>query len=237
MITHFFTSHPLQSGNPLRVTVVTVLVWIWSIRLTHSYFRRENWCMGAREDWRYATLRQQFGFAWIIIQFFLVDILQQIMLVGLSLPVYPVTTINKPWNYIDTIATISALVGITCAFFADTQLRNFIVDNEQRVAKGLPKNLLLNSGIWYYSRHPNYFGENLWWWSLALFALNLDFNYYWFAGTLFNSLSFIGVVNMVETRMLEDKKRESLYREYISTTSICVPFFKFKKSVKTAKVQ
>lgn len=50
-----WASHPLATQNP-RGIITLVLVIIWSIRLTHSYFRREDWKFGTREDWRYTKM-------------------------------------------------------------------------------------------------------------------------------------------------------------------------------------
>ena len=70
-------------------------------------------------------------------------------------------------------------------------------------AAGKPKMLLLNSGLWHYSRHPNYFGEQLWWWSYALFAAGLG-QWYMSAGTFINSIVLATVTVMTETKMLAE---------------------------------
>jgi len=48
-----------------------------------------------------------------------------------------------------------------------------MLENEERKRQGKDKMLLLNTGMWKYSRHPNYFGEQLWWWSFAIFSVNV----------------------------------------------------------------
>ncbi|KAJ7562903.1 hypothetical protein O6H91_03G088200 [Diphasiastrum complanatum] len=78
MITHYFSSHPLALYDQLRSKAVTLLVWIWSIRLTHSYFRRENWNWGEREDWRFSNLRKKHVKNWWWISFFIVYVSQQV---------------------------------------------------------------------------------------------------------------------------------------------------------------
>jgi len=64
-------------------------------------------------------------------------------------------------------------VGIVVAYFADTQLQAFKVQNESRRATGLPPVLINRTGLWGLSRHPNYVGELMWWWGLAAFAMRL----------------------------------------------------------------
>lgn len=78
MLVHYFASHPLGHYNKSRSTIVITLTWIWSIRLTHNYFRRENWEWGAREDWRFNDLRKQYGKHWWWVSFFSVYVSQQV---------------------------------------------------------------------------------------------------------------------------------------------------------------
>lgn len=54
------------------------MAWVWSLRLTHNYFRRENWQWGAREDWRFTDMRGQYGKHWWWISFFSVYLSQQV---------------------------------------------------------------------------------------------------------------------------------------------------------------
>jgi steroid 5-alpha reductase family enzyme len=65
-----------------------------------------------------------------------VYIVQQLDLIGLSLPMYFASISQDDWNVVDTIATICCLTGIIIAYFADNQLWNFMKDNEQREAEG-----------------------------------------------------------------------------------------------------
>ena len=78
MLVHYFASHPLAKADAARSAVVTVLTWIWSVRLTHNYFRRERWQWGAREDWRFNEMRKEYGRPWWWISFFAVYLSQQV---------------------------------------------------------------------------------------------------------------------------------------------------------------
>eukprot|EP00735_Rhodelphis_limneticus_P011110 TRINITY_DN4169_c0_g1::TRINITY_DN4169_c0_g1_i1::g.2153::m.2153 TRINITY_DN4169_c0_g1::TRINITY_DN4169_c0_g1_i1::g.2153 ORF type:complete len:326 (-),score=39.16,sp/O74507/YJD4_SCHPO/23.21/7e-07,DUF1295/PF06966.7/3.8e-58,PEMT/PF04191.8/1.8e+03,PEMT/PF04191.8/2e+03,PEMT/PF04191.8/1.1e-05,Steroid_dh/PF02544.11/1.7e+03,Steroid_dh/PF02544.11/0.0023,ICMT/PF04140.9/0.03 TRINITY_DN4169_c0_g1_i1:302-1279(-) len=226
MIAHFYAEYPTAVFDSLRSRVVLALVWFWAIRLTHSYFRREEWQFGFREDWRFDEIRQKVGGHWWWISFFAAYISQQIFLVGITLPVLAVHQSNQPWGLLDTVATVLCLAGITIAYFADTQLRNFMVENQRRRDSCEAPILVLNSGLWYYSRHPNYFGEQLWWWGLAVFAHSLGHTWM-FVGPFVNTLCLLHVGTMVEARMLARGNRAKAYQQYRETTSYQVPFFKF----------
>jgi steroid 5-alpha reductase family enzyme len=80
------------------------------------------------------------------------------------------------------------------------------------------------AGLWRYSRHPNYFGEQLWWWSLGVFAVNVG-QPWALLGALFNSLCMVGVTRLTEARMLARPERAALYREYQNRTSVWIPWF------------
>jgi hypothetical protein len=81
----FYASHPLAEGpgmNNPRLLATLGLVGLWSMRLTHSYFRREEWKFGQREDWRYTEMSERAPRAWALFSFFAVGLAQQPMLVG-----------------------------------------------------------------------------------------------------------------------------------------------------------
>lgn len=79
LLVHYFAAHPLAEFNAWRSRLVIYLTWVWSLRLTHSYFRREKWQWGAREDWRFNDLRKQYGKHWWWISFFAVYVSQQVI--------------------------------------------------------------------------------------------------------------------------------------------------------------
>ncbi|KAK8321984.1 hypothetical protein V6Z12_A12G136500 [Gossypium hirsutum] len=225
MLVYYYATHPLAQFNLWRSKVVIMLTWVWSIRLTHNYFRRENWQWGAREDWRFTDMRRQYGRHWWWISFFAVYFSQQIFLIGICLPLYVVHSVDKPLNLWDFVAASVCLCGIVIAYFADTQLHDFVTTNSKLKQLGKPMVPNLDQGLWRYSRHPNYFGEQLWWWGLVVFAWNLGHGWT-FVGALINSMCLAYVTVLVERRMLKQEYRAEAYRLYQKTTSACVPWFK-----------
>jgi len=73
----------------------------------------------------------------------------------------------------------------------------------------------LNTGLWKYSRHPNYFGEQLWWWSFGMFSVNCG-QPLCILGTLINSIVLFIVTDMTEKKMLKEwnEDRAKLFKEY-----------------------
>ncbi|KAK9804852.1 hypothetical protein WJX72_008714 [[Myrmecia] bisecta] len=199
LIAHFYRAHPAATYQTLRSVVCLALTWVWSIRLTHSYLRREKWQLGVREDWRYADMREQYGLHWWWLSFFLVYLVQQVMLVGVTLPLAAVHSSTAGWRWLDNAAIAVCVTGLLCAYFADNQLHSFVEGNVERKKLGKPALPLLDTGLWRYSRHPNYFGEQLWWWGLGLFAVSVG-QPYMLVGALFNSACLVEGLPVVGAR-------------------------------------
>ena len=223
LLGHLYQLHPRASYAPARSAIVLGLLWAWAARLTHSYFRREEWKFGQREDWRYSKMARDFPRYWWLLSFFAVGLAQQPMLVGISLPAYTAHFVAAPLSWPDALAACGCVAGLATAWRADNELRRYMLATPRPAP-------VLDSGIWRYSRHPNYFGEQLWWWSFAGFAVGLG-EWWMIAGTAFNSVVLATVTVMTEQRMLKnwEASRADKYREYMRTTSVLIPWFKFGK--------
>ena len=147
------------------------------------------------------------------------------LLIGLSLPFYAIHSVNHPLTMWDLVAIVICFSGIAIAYIADTELHNFVSRNDNLKKLGKPVIPVLDKGLWYYSRHPNYFGEQLWWWGLVVFSWNLGFGWT-FIGALVNSLCLAYVTKLVEERMVKQEHRAEAFRFYQKTTSVWVPWFK-----------
>lgn len=234
LLLHFYKAHPAAKYNTRRSWAAVMMTWIWAIRLSHNYFRRERWQLGVREDWRFTNMAREYGRNWWWVSFFSIYLSQQVFLIGACTPLYLIHSINKPWNFWDSVSVAICMTGVAIAYISDTQLHNFVNRNEKLKEVGEPVLPILEQGLWWYSRHPNYFGEQLWWWGLATFGWNLGFSYA-FIGSLINSMCLAYVTVLVEKRMIEQDHRAEAYREYQKTTSVWIPWF--KSSAKDGKVK
>eukprot|EP00930_Biecheleria_cincta_P060299 TRINITY_DN45976_c0_g1_i1.p1 TRINITY_DN45976_c0_g1~~TRINITY_DN45976_c0_g1_i1.p1 ORF type:complete len:380 (-),score=31.30 TRINITY_DN45976_c0_g1_i1:43-1119(-) len=226
LIGHFYQLHPLAVWGPnsSRSMLSLGLIWLWALRLTHSYFRREEWKFGQREDWRYTKMANDYPRLWPIISFFTVGVAQQPMLVGVTLPLFSVHFCDSGLVWTDLVAAALGLCGMAIAWHSDTTLHRFMAKNEELSQRSQAKVPLLLDGLWRWSRHPNYFGEQLFWWSFAMFSIPRG-DWWAVSGTLFNSLVLATVTVMTEQRMLNNwpEDRATLYRKYQQTTSPLFP--------------
>jgi steroid 5-alpha reductase family enzyme len=146
------------------------------------------------------------------------------MLVGLSLPFWAIAFRDVPFGPLDLLCLLLAAAGIAIARAADTRLDSFMAENEARRARGEAPVPLLEDGIWRFSRHPNYFCEQLFWWSIAGFGM-LCGEPWVVVGTAFNSCVLAAVTVMTERRMLAVPERHDAFLAYRRRTSVWVPWW------------
>lgn len=223
LVEAYYCTHPAATGSS-RSRCVATLIGLWSLRLSHSYIRREEWQIGAKEDWRFADMRSRYGQHWWWLSFFLVYVSQYFMLMGLTLPLYSASFSTAPWQWqTDSLAFVVCLTGLAVAHVSDTSLHHFVATKKKLKATGQrPKQQLLQTGLWLYSRHPNHVGEQLFWWGLSLFAVSSR-DYWTLVGPLFNTICMVQVTGLVEARMLQQKDRAEAYRLYQRRTAMWLP--------------
>lgn len=188
---------PGLAADPLRRVVVVALVALWAVRLTWNWIR--SWDGLADEDWRYADVRRQTGAWYWPASFLALHSMPTVMVFLGLLSVYAATTAaGRPFGGLDVLAAAVTLAAIALEATADRQLLRFVRSRP-------PKGSLLTTGLWAWSRHPNYFGEILLWWGLWLFAVAAAPASWWWtlAGPVAITLLFSVVsLRLVTRRML-----------------------------------
>lgn len=209
LLVHFYALNPLATANPMRSNLSVVLVLVWSARLTYSYFRREEFKFGQREDWRYTKMAEDYPASWPVLSFFAVGLAQQPMLVGISLPAFSVHRSDTALSSVDLLAVACCVTGLSLAYVADTELHRFMTRNEEMEANGEAKVPVLRTGVWAWSRHPNYVGETLWWFGYGLFGVAVGHPWV-LAGWALNTAVLVQVTHMTEARMRNNRTGERL---------------------------
>jgi len=154
----------LLHGVSARPMLITILVAVWGIRLSlYVHFRNRN----KPEDFRYRKWREEWGSSFYIRSYLQVFILQSILLVLISTPVIYVSSVqNPPLGYTDAVGALVWMIGFFFETVGDYQLRRFMRDP-------MNKGRIMTSGLWRFTRHPNYFGEVAMWWGIFLIALSV----------------------------------------------------------------
>jgi steroid 5-alpha reductase family enzyme len=195
----------------LKGLVVFAMVAIWSTRLSIHIARRSH---GKPEDYRYQTIRRNnepgFKYKSIYIVFGLQGLLAWII----SLPLLIAVASNTGWDWIDYLGVSVWMVGMFWEVVADLQLKEFRKDSAN-------SNKVLDTGLWRYSRHPNYFGNACIWWGFYLLATSFD-TWWVIVSPLIMTLLLIKVsgVALLESTI---QNRRPGYGDYIERTSAFVP--------------
>ncbi len=146
-----------------RQALVVALVVAWAARLTGNWALR--WHGLRDEDFRYVDLRRRTGRAYWLVSLLGIHLLPTVWVFLGLLPAYvALVGPERPFGALDAVATVVTAAAIAVEGVADLQLRLF------RTGRRAPE-AALTTGLWAWSRHPNYFGEVLFWWGLFLFGL------------------------------------------------------------------
>jgi steroid 5-alpha reductase family enzyme len=211
----YFVLRPgVESVDGLRALVVGALVLAWAARLTWNWAR--GWHGLGHEDWRYQRLQQQTGRAYWLVSFFGIHLLPTIWVFLGCLSLYPALALGaRPFGLLDAAAALVTGGAIWIEKRADDELLRF-----RRGGHGA--HAILDTGLWAWSRHPNYFGEMGFWWGLWLFGLAADPSWWWtIVGPVSITLMFRFVsLPMIETRMQE---RRPGWPEYAKRAPLVIP--------------
>ncbi len=197
-----------------RHLLVLLVIAAWAIRLTGNWVY--NWPGMHHEDWRYPMLKEQAGKLESAIDFGGIHLFPTLIVFFAMTPTYVVVTnTDHGLSWLDVVATIVGLGAVAIEFIADLQLHRFV----QNRTPGQ----VMDTGLWGWSRHPNYFGEVSFWLSLALFGLaaSPDDARWIFAGVIVMLAMFMFVsIPMMEKRSLE---RRPDYQDVIDRVSVFLP--------------
>jgi steroid 5-alpha reductase family enzyme len=158
-LTYYFTS----DGAPLRAHLTIALLAMWAIRLaTHLGMRMRL----QGEDFRYVRWRDQYEGHWWWVSYFKVFLLQAVVAWIVSLPIYFAIVSLAPaaLTALDYFGVLLCVSGLIVESVADEQLRRFRANRANR-------DKVFDTGLWRYTRHPNYFGEALLWWGFGVIGL------------------------------------------------------------------
>ena len=159
--------------SPNKVMIMAVILW-WAVRLTSNWAR--DWPGLDHEDWRYQEMRANNPKMYQFSNLFGICLFPTVLVFLGLLPALPVLTGDGTSNMaLDIIALIAGLGAATIQLFADGQMRNFRFKKQSNETN----QAFYTDGLWAWSRHPNYFGEVLMWFSLWLFAMSAGLANWW----------------------------------------------------------
>jgi steroid 5-alpha reductase family enzyme len=207
----------LSAGTSPHFGILCTLVIIWGTRLAYSIYQKNK---GKPEDFRYATWRKEWsekGTLYFYLRSYLQIFLLQAFIISIVL--IPVTeTFVYSFTKITTLYIAGCIlwcVGFLFEATGDAQLDRFIKSTDPN------KGTIMKSGLWKYTRHPNYFGESLMWWSIALIAFSVTDSPFVFLSPLLITylLLLVSGVPLLEKKWAGNTEWE----EYKNKTSVFLP--------------
>lgn len=203
----------LSAGALPRRLLLAVLVVTWGIRLGAHIWRRNR---GGGEDFRYAAMRASHGESFWWVSLFSVFLLQGSLMWFIALPVQIAQGARQPeaLGWLDLLGATVWACGLAFEAIGDRQLARFKADPANR-------GRILDTGLWRYTRHPNYFGDALLWWGLWLVSASTPGALWTLPCPLLMTLLLVRVsgVHLLEATMAQRPG----YAEYMRRTSAFLP--------------
>ena len=202
--------------NPFSVITLLPLIAIllWGIRLTI------NWAYTfkslSHQDWRYTMLKEKTGLLYPFVNLFGIHLFPTFVVYLCVLPTIYLAKTTISFNLWSIIFLCISLIGTIIQTIADIQMHKF---RKKKTGK------FIRDGLWKYSRHPNYLGEIMMWWGIALYSLTNLLAYNWLIiGAVVNHLMFVFIsVPLAENHQ---KSRKEGFDDYKNETRMFLPFHK-----------
>ncbi len=207
----------IVAGIALKTNIAapaTILIFIsivyWGIRLTGNW----AYVFGGlnHQDWRYTKLQKDTGKFYPLINFLGIHLMPTLIVYLTTLPAVYVTQYQLRANAGSYIGAAVCIGAATLQLAADIQMQRYRKSGQHG---------LIRTGLWKHARHPNYLGEILMWWGVAIQAISVMPDHWWFAaGALANTILFLTVsIPMADKRQSEKPG----YAEYKAHTRSLLP--------------
>jgi steroid 5-alpha reductase family enzyme len=212
-----------QRGDP-RSWLLLAMASLWGLRLALHLGRRN---LGHGEDPRYRAMRKEHGERFGMVSLVTVFGVQGALMWLVSLPLQLGQTAPvQPLGLLAALGALLWLIGLVFESAGDWQLVQFKKDAAN-------KGKILNTGLWRYTRHPNYFGDACVWWGIGLVAAETGVGAWGLIGSAVMTTLLVRVsgVKMTEAAML---KNNPAYAQYVASTSSFIPWLPRAEATKNA---
>ncbi len=204
------------SPNSPRENLLLAVVTLWALRLS-IYLSWRNW--HPHEDSRYALIRKNNAPHFWLKSLVIIFTFQAVLAWLISIPLLSGIHSSSPVNWLDFLGLALWLFGFMFTAVADVQLSRF-------KANSANKGRVLDTGLWRYSRHPNYFGECCVWWAYFIIGLAAaGFGAYTWLSVISPLLMTLLLLKVSGVALLESTitERRPEYAAYIMRTSAFIP--------------
>lgn len=211
IIVAFAIGRELTALGILLIAVIS----FWALRLT------ANWAYTfvglTHQDWRYTMLSEKTDAFYPIINFVGIHMVPTLVVYGCTVPAVYAVLNGLTLTVGGTIFLTVSLLAVIMQGISDIEMHKY------RLNRNTP---FIRIGLWKYSRHPNYLGEILMWWGVALAVISSAPDaWYLAAGAIANTVLFFAVsIPMADGR----QSRKPGFEEYKSETRMLLPVRRFR---------
>jgi steroid 5-alpha reductase family enzyme len=210
-----FATFFFLSNLRLHQKLLTFLTLIWGLRLSLSLLIRD-W--GKAEDIRFIEMRKKWGNNEMLYSFFELFMLRGLLMFICTLPVVVVNStayVNKDWAWMYPLGSFFGLVGFFFESVGDWQLYMFQTNPH--------KHGIMQTGLWKYSQHPNYFGQAVQAWCMFFLAAPSGSSYI----TILAPLIITFLLVKISTSKLPAEKYQAnqVYEAYKKRTNAFLPWY------------
>lgn len=209
-----------------RLNLMAALTVLWGVRLTYNFARKGGYKPGG-EDYRWEEIQGKIGPMWFqVLNATFLAPFQNFLLLFLVVPSYAAYQhLGAPLDWLDYVAAIAFIVLLIGETIADEQQWAFQTEKYAAIARGeTPARGFITTGLFRYSRHPNFFCEQAMWWTYYLFSVAAGAGWlnWTIAGAAMLTLLFQGSTGLTEKI---SARKYAAYAEYKRTTSRLIPWF------------
>lgn len=201
-----------QGDGSVATLAMLALVAAWALRLSIYITWRNH---GHGEDRRYQAIRARNQPNFEFKSLYLVFLLQAVLAFVIAMPLLPALNGANDANLVTWLGMAVAAFGLLFETVGDAQMARFKADPASA-------GQVMDRGLWRYTRHPNYFGESVFWWGVWIASASLGGAWTVFSPLLMTFLLLrVSGVPLLEADL---KQRRPAYAEYLRTTSSFVPW-------------
>ena len=211
IIIFLYTLSDINNLSTLNKILISAPIIFWSLRLTRNWII--SWDGFSHEDFRYIELKKG---GKIKLEFINFTGIHLIPTLHVNLSLFPLYFLFNSYelsslNYPLIFASIFTILAVIIETIADEQMRSFRSNKKN-------EGITMNKGLWKYSRHPNYFGEVMFWVGLYLMAFLSIKTPFWL---ILSPISMIILFIFISCPMMDNRslKKRSDYKQYMNNTS------------------
>ncbi len=208
-----------------RLNLMAALVTVWGVRLTYNYARKGGYAPGG-EDYRWEEIQRRIGPKWFqVLNATFLAPFQNVLLLLIAAPSYAAYQhVGTPLNALDYAAALAFALFFLGETVADEQQWRFQTAKHAAKARGeTPDADFLTTGLFRYSRHPNFFCEQAIWWTYYAFSIAAGAG--WFNWTILGAI-LLTLLFQASTALTEQISlgKYPAYAGYQRTTNRLVPW-------------